>query len=201
MCCATKNALFSVILWLLTLIGLAPVTTGWVDTFEQWIEYEQAFQPAIHVYASTELLDSRAFVFATDEVDRAHPQPAAVTAFCSSTSESIPNAVLGICSDLARMGYIAIAFEIRSDHENGVGQGEDSDMLLAVTWLVENADDLGVDISRTVPIAISGQPVPSLHFDEDLSSKESAVEHGLIVVPEGAKRLPSDLVPLLPALQ
>ena len=48
MCCATKASLVNVILWLLTLVGLAPVTTGWVDTFEQWIGYEQALQPAIH---------------------------------------------------------------------------------------------------------------------------------------------------------
>jgi hypothetical protein len=200
MCCATKNALFSVILWLLTLIGIAPVTTDWVDTVEQWIGYEQALQPAIHIYASAEAIDLRSFVFATGEVDAAHPQPAVVTAFRANPSQSMPSAVLSICSDLARMGYVAIAFEMPPDHEDGFGLDEDSDPLLAAVWLAEHSDDLGVDLSHTTAIAIFGQPVLGLQLDWDLNSQENAVEHEVILIPEGAERFPSELVQLLPSL-
>jgi hypothetical protein len=200
MCCSTKMALLNVILWLISLIGLAPAATGWIDSFERWTGYEQALQPVTHIYASTESQDLRVFVFSTGEAEDTHTQPAVVTAFRPSDSQSEPEAVFAICSDLAQIGYTAIAFETPSEQEDDFEQDESSDALLATAWLVENADGLGVDLSRTVPLAISDQPLLGLQLIWDLMSREGGVEHEVIVLPEGVKCLPSELVPLLPSL-
>ena len=97
------------------------------------------------------------------------------------------------------MGYFAIAFETPFEKDESFGQNPVRDWLLAVAWLAEHAVDLGVDVSRTVPMSIAGQPVPRLQLAWDFKSQETGLGYGAIVLPEGAEGLPSELVSLLPS--
>jgi hypothetical protein len=200
MCCATKNALISVILWLLALIGLSPVTPGWVDSLEQWIDYDQAIRPAIYAYGSTESQDLRAFVFDASEEGDEHLQPAVVTAFRTTSSQSEISDLYGVCSDLAELGYVAIAFEMPAEQESVSVSDQDTNAQLVTAWLVKSADDLGVDIFRTVLIAMEGQALPDFEFHLDPKTAGSTAENGWLVIPAGLGHFPDELIPFLPAL-
>ena len=199
MCCATKTYLVNLIVWLLTLIGLSPVVPSWIDSIEKWNGYGRDPHPAIYTYASEEAMDHRVFFFTPDGITDTTGLPTIVTAFRSGASQSAARAVLGVCSDLARMGYGALAFEAPFEDDESFGLDWGLDWLLAVAWLAEHAAALGVDVSGTVPMSIAGQPVPRLHLAWGFESQVADLGYSAIVLPEGAERFPAELFSLLPS--
>ena len=199
MCCAVKSTLLNVVLWILALIGLAPVTPVWVDSIEGWIGYERPVQPIVHTYVTTEDRELYAYEYTLRCKDSQSTRPAVLTAFHTRNLRSLPSTVYTICSDLAQMGYAVIAFEIPGEEAGASGEGAIEEERLAMTWLEAHSDGLGVDLSRTMSFSIFGQPVLTLSVDRQLE-RRNTVGLGYIVVPEGAKRFPSELSRFLPAL-
>ena len=207
MCCATKATLVNVILWLLTLIGIAPLTINWVDTFEHWIGYEQSFPPAIHAYKTVDELDLQALVF-----EPAHPEgsltiPAVVSFYDVHMSEAVVASILTLCEDLAQLGYVAIAFEYRLRADDLPSHAHPSDIDDAVTWLLSRAAGYKINQTQITVLAFSGQILPVVHakrglIDASGTANLSNVERlpAMMVLPSGTDLNINAMLPFLPSL-
>ena len=205
LCCATKAGLLNVILWVLAMIGLAPVTGGWVDTIEQWIGYDQAANPAVYTYKTVETLDLHAYVFEPERPADGSILPAVVSFHNADESRADLDYIMTLSRNLSDSGYVAITFESRLDGGILSSSASLGDIDQAANWLGMKSEEMGVDPAQITVIALLGQGLPIAYalnaFGNSPSDASSQLDwNGLLgLSPETDHSLPN-LLRFLPAL-
>jgi hypothetical protein len=178
MCCAFKSTLLNVVLWVLTLIGLAPLTGGWVASIEDWIGYTADDQAIIVTYKTVEDLDLWATIFKPPQQAESGTCPAIVFYHSNSMSSTENEARIELCKDFARLGYVSISFDYRPVTDTSTLDNSIQDAHDAIVWARENAADLGIDATHIAVMAYSVESFRTTKsaFLEELNLEDSEAD-------------------------
>jgi len=154
MCCALKTTLVNVVLWVLALIGLSPVTPGWVASVEEWIGYTDVTDPAIVIYKTAADLELSAAVFNPTTQLKIEKHPTVVLFRDNDLTRSDDTLAFELCKTFASLGYVSLCFEHRPASDCPLLEEPVQDVHDAFHWIEEHATDLAVDLAR---IAVLGQ--------------------------------------------
>jgi hypothetical protein len=142
MCCATKNFLINVIVWLIAILGITPVSQDWVVDIEEWLGYAPSNNHPVIQYYSEDDLSLYATIQAPQGWDDGTSFPAVLT-FHQTGSES-PLA-FRLSEHLAERGYVSISFGYPAPPTDGSTDGLDRFAQAAMHWTYENSDSLGIN--------------------------------------------------------
>ncbi len=146
MCCANKTFLVNFVLWLIALLGLAPMAEDWAIKFEDWTGVSLINrQPVVIQYYSEDDFSLHATIQAPRDWDDEANFPAVLT-FHQTNNES--QLAVGLSELLAEYGYVSILFEYPAIVSDVSADTLDRIAQAALRWTHENIEVLGINPSR-----------------------------------------------------